>query len=100
MDVGTNPQPMISPETILRAKSLIEGIEKLQAELAGLFSGAAAPVSTAFAAAVPPAKRRGRPPGSGVGKKRGAMSAEGRARIAAAAKARWARYHAEQKKGK
>lgn len=86
---------MISPETILRAKNLIEGIEKLQNELAALFGGAA-PAAAAAAAPAAPAKRRGRPPGSG--KKARNMSAEGRARIAAAARARWARFHAEKSK--
>lgn len=83
---------MISPETILRAKSLIEGIEKLQNELAALFGGGG------VTAVLPsePAKRRGRPPGDG--KKARNMTPEGRARIAAAARARWARFHAERKK--
>lgn len=94
---------MISPETLQRAKQIIDSIESLQSELAGLFG---ASVSVAA-----PAKRRGRPPGSGKrsvaavaaasapgGKQRRNMSAEGRARIAAAAKARWARFRSEQKK--
>ncbi len=96
---------MISVETILRAKSLIEDIEKLQTELASLFGGPSTRSVPAAAPAVAPAtpgKRRGRPPGSGKKseRQRGPMSAEGRARIAAAARARWARYHAEQKPGK
>lgn len=84
-----------SSETITRAKTLIESIEKLQAELASLFnSQPAAVVAATPVAAVAPTllKRRGRPPGSG---KKGGMTAEGRARIAAAAKARWARFHAQ-----
>lgn len=89
---------MISPETILRAKSLIEGIEKLQNELASLFGGA--PVAASATVLTGP-KRRGRPPGSGAaagGKKPRNMTPEGRARIAAAARARWARFHADKKK--
>jgi hypothetical protein len=88
--------PMISPETILRAKSLIEGIEKLQNELASLFGGA--PVASSAAVLTTP-KRRGRPPGAvSGGKKPRNMTPEGRARIAAAARARWARFHADKKK--
>ncbi len=85
---------MISPETLQRAKEIIDTIENLQAELAALFG------SSVGKAAVP-GKRRGRPPGVTAapgGTRRRNMSAEGRARIAAAAKARWARFRADQKK--
>ena len=81
-----------SVDTLRRAGEILSEIEKLQAELVGLFGGSGA----AAVAAAP--KRRGRPPGSGVGKRR-KMSPEARARIAAAAKARWAKYRAD-KKGK
>jgi hypothetical protein len=73
-----------SSDTLKRAAEILEEIESLQAELVGLFGSTAAAVS--------PAKRRGRPPG-----KRRKMSQEARARIAAAAKARWARYRADKK---
>lgn len=100
---------MITADTILRAKAIIDNIEELQAELAGLF-GASVSVAAPPAAAAP-AKRRGRPPGPAkvqalakapaapTGGKKRTMSAEGRARIAAAAKARWARFRSDQKRG-
>jgi hypothetical protein len=84
-----NTRTMIpSVDTLRRAGEILQEIEKLQGELAGLFNGSAP------AAATP--KRRGRPPGSG--KKRRTMSPEARAKIAAAAKARWAKYRANKKK--
>lgn len=75
-----------SSDTLKRAAEILQEIESLQAELAGLFG------SSAVTSAGTPAKRRGRPPG-----KRRKMSPEARARIAAAAKARWARYRADKK---
>lgn len=88
-------------DTIQRAAEILRQIEALSAELADLVGGVGSPAKTA-------PKRRGRPPGSGkakeaaqapVGiKRRHHMSSEGRARIAAASKARWARFHAAQKK--
>ncbi|MGE3309070.1 MAG: hypothetical protein AB7O66_03800 [Limisphaerales bacterium] len=73
-----------SSDTLKRAAQILQEIESLQVELAGLFG------SKSVAGA--PAKRRGRPPG-----KRRKMSPEARARIASAAKARWARYRADKK---
>jgi hypothetical protein len=86
-------------ETIARARVILENIESLQAELAGLFGGAApstpapgrrgtrgagAAASAAAAVAGPVKKRK--------------MTAEGRARIAAAAKARWAKFREAKEK--
>lgn len=83
-------------DTLQRAHQILQEIEALQSELAGLFSTTDDPAP----------KRRGRPPGSGkvlstttIGepvKRTRKMSPEGSARIAAAAKARWARHHAEK----
>ena len=75
-------------DTLNRAGEILRELEKLQAELLGLFGSAAGT-----------GKRRGRPPGTS-GVKRKKMSAEGKARIAAAAKARWAKFRAEKKGGK
>lgn len=77
-----------SSETIERAREILETIERLQTELAGLFGKGAV-------IAAPVAKRRGRPPGSP--NKSRQMSVAGRAAIAAAAKARWARFRSERK---
>lgn len=89
-----------TPETLTRANQIIAQIESLQSEFVGLFAGK----TTATG------KRRGRPPGSGrkmtaadgvpAKVRRRKMSPEGRARIAAAAKARWAKFHADRKKGR
>ena len=82
-------------DTLQRAHQILQNIEALHSELAGLFTGTD----------VPAPKRRGRPPGSGkvphttIGepvKRTRRMSPEGSARIAAAAKARWARHHADK----
>jgi hypothetical protein len=78
-----------SIESLRRASEIIQQIEALQSELAGLFGSGAVSAPVA-------GKRRGRPPGGG--KKRRNMSTEGRERIAAAARARWARFHAAKKK--
>jgi hypothetical protein len=96
-------------DTLQRAAQILQQIEALQNELAGLFAGGPR------GAASPAPKRRGRPPGrpaaaaiaapaapaasaAAASKRRHRMSAEGRARIAAAAKARWAKFRAEKKK--
>ncbi len=75
-----------SADTLKRAGEILQEIENLQGELAGLFG-------SSVAVAAP--KRRGRPPG-----KRRKMSPEARARIAAAATERWARYRADKKPAK
>ncbi len=87
-------------ESLNRANAIIQQIESLQAELAALFGSNAKPTGT----------RRGRPPGSGrpvaaangelAKARRRTMSLEARARIAAAQKARWAKFHAERRKGR
>lgn len=77
-----------SAETLHRAGRIIQEIEALQAELAGLFGGDGGGRRRA---------PRGRPAGAikaegrGSGKRR-EMSLEAKARIAAAARARWAKY--------
>lgn len=63
------------------AADLVEKIEALNAELAGVLGSSEAPVASE-APVVTPGKR---------GPKKGGMSAAGRARIAAAQKARWAK---------
>lgn len=75
-----------SVDTLRRAGEILQEIEKLRAELVGLFGESSRVVA--------PKARRGRPPG-----KRRKMSPEARARIAEAAKARWARYRVEKKSG-
>lgn len=66
-----------------RALAVAEQIQKLEAELASILSGAVA--SQPANAATTPAKSV---------KKRGTMSSEGRAKIVAAQKARWAKIKA------
>lgn len=83
---------IVSAETLKRAGEIIREIEALQSELNSLFSES--PAARRVAKPV----KAGRPPGRPAGRKRRKMTPEGRAAIAAAAKARWARYHAEQKK--
>jgi hypothetical protein len=88
-------------DTLRRAGEILQEIESLQSELAGLFTNGSAAVAAP--------KRRGRPPGSrnavsaaassGSTKRRRTMSSAARAAIAAAQKARWAKFRAE-KKGK
>lgn len=86
-----------TPETLQRAKEILDDMERLSGEIAALF-GTNPPAATP--------KRRGRPPGKAksIAKPAAAvprkhrMSAAGRARIGAAAKARWARFHAERRK--
>lgn len=73
-----------SPDAVRRASEILERIERLQSELAGLFSGAKAPVAA-----------KGRRAGKGAGKRR--MSPEARERIARAARERWAKYRAAKK---
>ena len=78
-----SPRPMStntpSIHQLKRALEISEQIEKLQAEFASVFGGAA-PVTTTQASAKPAA-----------GKGRSKMSPEAREKIAAAARARWAK---------
>lgn len=87
---------IVSAETLKRAGEIIREIEALQSELNSLFSES--PAARRVAKPVKAGRPPGRPPGRPAGRKRRKMTPEGRAAIAAAAKARWARYHAEQKK--
>jgi hypothetical protein len=64
-----------------RSINISEQIEKLQAELAAVFSGISDAISPAPAKRVPKKGKR----------KKGGISAAGRARIIAAQKARWAK---------
>jgi len=64
-----------------RSINISEQIEKLQAELAAVFSGISDAIAPAPAKSAPKKGKR----------KKGGMSAAGRARIIAAQKARWAK---------
>jgi len=85
-----------SLENLKRAIAVAEQIEKLQAELAGLFGGDAPKAATSKTG-----RRRGRPakadkPAKEKKPKR-QMSEEARARIVAAQKKRWAKIKKEKK---
>jgi hypothetical protein len=71
----------LSAASLQRVIKIKRKMERLEEQLAKLLGGSSSAATS-----------------SPDGRKRRKMSPEGRKRIAAAAKARWARYHAEQKK--